>query len=517
MLTKQVPATETPASGPGPTQPSSYADLHPPSPLLQGKNRETVTQSVQCPQPSAIPGLYENAHNGTSNIGAPAQVAALRSEPGSRTSPESSSQGGQNRRKNRRKKRKSDRQGLDNQQSFENSPQHIKSEPRSPSPIVGPSYLRPNKRQRHLKPQSRNTAFDEMAYDPAMPSVPANGNEGPQQPSYRQEQPSIGYEGSAVYSATGDGISTGAKASREYVTERVITDDGYRREYVSQPALPYEYSRGSHISRPVQQIVSRRDAYQDSPLSYRSSPQATRYSVLPEGDAFHEAARSQPARILVDAYGREYFEPATQIIRHSIAPSPLPVETERVYERAPPQPVSRYQGQGPFEERGYMFAQPASPYNAPRRIITQPEYITFDNRDGRYREFSARPLAASGEFVQVRSQEHRAYADGGREYISRASSMHPAEQTRISSGLGPYGHTSGVRPEASGVIYGIDPGLPLSGIKRYGPWPTSQGVVEREGGSGGFAATAANEGTRSRSALGQDPMYGRGNRSEGFR
>ncbi|OAA81472.1 hypothetical protein LEL_01017 [Akanthomyces lecanii RCEF 1005] len=509
-----APSASAPIGGQtAPTQPSSYIDLHPPSPLLQNNGRVLPSYPVQPPKPNEIPGLYGGTQSSASNTGAPAQVAALRSEPGSRTSPDSSSQGGQSKRKNRRKKRKSDKQTLENLPSFGSSTQHIKAEPRSPSPLAGPSYIRPNKRQRQLKTQNQNPSFDELSYDPALPSGPSKPNSPLQQAQYRQEQEPAGNTGTGMYFATAPTMHSNTRVPREYVTERVITDDGYRREYVQQSALPYEYSsRGSHMSRPVHP-----DAFQDGALPYGNSPQNGRYSVHPEGDAFHESTRPQPARILVDAYGREYIEPARQIVRHSMAPSPLPGEPDRLYERAPAQALARYQGPGALEERGYMFAQPASPYAAPRRIMTQPEYVTYENRDGRFREYSTRPLAAQGEFVPVRPQEHRLYADAGREYIGRASSMHPVEQARVSSGLGAYGYASSVRPEASGVVYGIERSAQPAAIKSYGSWPGNQGMLERDGGSSLYASATPNEAGSSRGAASTDAMYGRGNRQEGFR
>lgn len=495
-----------------PTQPASYIDLHPPSPLLQSNGSVMPGYPAQPPKSSEIPGLYGSTQSSVSNTGAPAQVAALRSAPGSRTSPDSSSQGGHSKRKNRRKKRKSDKQVLESQSSFEGGTQHIKAEPRSPSPLAGPSYIRPNKRQRQLQPQNQDSSFDVLSYDPAMPGGPNKPNEPSQQTQYREERAPAGSAGSGMYFAAAPAVPSNTRVSREYVTERVITDDGYRREYVPQAALPYEYSsRGSHMSRPVHS-----DAYQDGALSYGNSPQTGRYSVHPEGDAFHESTRSQPARILVDAYGREFIEPARQIIRHAMAPSPLSGEPERLYERAPAQPLPRYQAPGALEERGYMFAQPTSTYPAPRRILTQPEYVTYENREGRYREYSARPLAAPAEFVPVRQQEHRIYAEGGREYIGRASSLHAVEQTRIASGLGSYGHTPSVRPEASGVVYGVERSTQPAPIKSYGPWPGSQGLVEREDGNGVYTTATANEAGSSRGAAGKE-VYGRANGQDSFR
>lgn len=487
-------ATAAPTGGQvAPTQPSSYIDMHPPSPLLQNSVRAAPSYASLQQQPRDIPGLYGNTQNVAPNTGAPAQVAALRSEPGSRTSPESSSQGGNSRRKNRRKKRKSDKQALESQQSFESSTHHIKAEPRSPSPLAGPSYIRPNKRQRQVNNQNPDLSYDELSYDPAMPSGPGNPAE-PEAGQQRRSRPS------AAYASTAGAVPSNARVSREYVTERVIADDSYRREYVPQAALPYEYAtRGSHISRAVHP-----EAYPDGARPYGTSPQAARYSIHPEGDAFHESTRPPPARILVDAYGREFIEPARQIIRHSMAPSPLPGEAERLYERAPAQPLPRYHGSGALEERGYLFAQPA-----PRRVVTQPEYVAYDHRDGRFREYSARPLGAPEEFVSVRPQEHRIY-DGGREYIGRASSMHPVEQTRVPSGLGPYGHASSVRPEASGVVYGIDRTAQQPGIKNYS-W-----VADREVGSSLYAAPSPNEAGSSRGPADQDAVYGRG-RQDAFR
>ncbi|KAM3541238.1 hypothetical protein ARSEF1564_005863 [Beauveria bassiana] len=500
-----------------PTQPSSYIDLHPPSPLLRNKGQVTpvypsTSYPVQPTQISEIPGLYTSTQNPALSTGAPAQVAVLRSEPGSRTSPDSSSHGGQSKRKNKRKKRKSDKQALESQQSTESKTPHIKAEPRSPSPLAGPSYIRPNKRQRQGKAQKQNSALDDSSYDPAMPAVPIDPNEPYSQAHNRQERAPADNDGSGMYLATAAAMSSTTRTPREYVTERVITDDGYRREHVPQ-VLPYEYSsRGSHISRPVHS-----DVYQDGVLPYRNSSQPTRYSVHPEGDAFHESTRPQPARILVDAYGREYIEPVRQMMRHSIAPPPLTGDPDRLYERAPTQSLARYQVSGAVEERGYMFAQPSSPYAPPRRILTQPEYVAYENREGRYREYSARPLAAPGEYVPVRTQEHRIYAEGGREYIGRASSMHAMEQTRIGSGLGPYGHASSVRPEASGVVYGIERSVQPTAIKGYGTWTGNQGMMERDGGSSLYPAATSSEAVSSRAVAGQDSLYGRGNMQDGFR
>ncbi|EGX92944.1 hypothetical protein CCM_04316 [Cordyceps militaris CM01] len=518
---KLTPSSVTASVGgrTAPTQSTSYIDLHPPSPLLQNNERTLPIHSVksypvQPPQPSEIPGLHGMMQKPAPNTGAPAQVAALRSEPGSRTSPESSSQGGQPKRKNRRKKRKSEKQALESQSSFEISTQQIKAEPRSPSPLPGPSYIRPNKRQRQAKAQNQNATHDEMSYDPAMPNGPSNSNDVLQRVQTRQEPAPTGYEGSGAYFAAAPAMPDSTRVGRDYATDRVITDDGYRREHIPQLALPYDYSsRGPHMSRPVHA-----DPYQDGALPYGNSSRPARYSVHTEGDGFHESTRSHPARILVDAYGREYIEPTRQLVHHSIAPSPLPGEPDRLYERAPAQPLARYQGPGTLEERGYMFTQPASPYVGPRRILTQPEYVTFENRDGRYREYSTRPLAASGEFVPVRPQEHRIYAEGGREYIGRASSMHPVEQTRIASGLSSYGHAANVRPEASGVVYGIERNAAPGAVKSYGSWPSNQGMVEREGGIGLYTGTAPNAAGSSRSTAGPDATtYGRGNTQDGFR
>lgn len=504
---KPVPTAQAVVPGPVPTQPSSYVDLHPPSPLLRGNETAPPLQPGQPLQVSGIPGLQGNASNFASHAGAPAQVAALRSEPGSRTSPESSSQGGQNKRKNRRKKRKSDRQALENQ-AIENNSRHIKAEPRSPSPISGPAYIRPTKRQRQSNGQAQTAPHDEMAYDPAMPGGPSENRENPQQQQHRQDRQPRGYESSA----TGTAAPAGTRISREYVAEPVMTDDGYRREYM--PAVPMQYSaRGSHLGRPVSQMVGLPDTYQDGALTYGNSAQTARYSVNPDGEAFHEASRPQPARILVDAYGREYIEPPRQIIRHSVAPSPLPGEPDRLYERAPTQAASRYPSGAALEERGYMYAQPPSPYNAPRRILTQPEYISFGNGDVRYREYSARPMGMPAEFVSVRPQEHRVYADGSRDYMGRASSMHPMEQTRIASDAGSYGQVPNVRPEASGFIYNVDRTPP---VKSWGVWPmNNQGAVARDGG--GYAAPAQNEAGSSRGAPGPDNGYVRGSRTDGFR
>ena len=76
--------------------------------------------------------------------------------------------------KGKKKKRKADRQAQEAEAMT-----YIKPEPRSPSPMTAPSYLRPNKRQRHTQGQVQESRNAEPRYDnPALhrPQVPYSPN-----------------------------------------------------------------------------------------------------------------------------------------------------------------------------------------------------------------------------------------------------------------------------------------------------------------------------------------------------
>jgi hypothetical protein len=83
-----------------------------------------------------------------------------------------------------------------------------------------------------------------------------------------------------------------------------------------------------------------------------------------------------------------------------------------------------------YEEGGAVYRR-RSPSYMPRRVVTQPEYVSQDYRDHRPREHSTRPIGPSGEFVEVMAPpERRRMEDGTRDYITRPTSVRPAEAVR---------------------------------------------------------------------------------------
>jgi hypothetical protein len=485
--------------GLAPLQSDSYAQAHPPSPLLRGHNSVPgLGQLSQAPTYDvAAAQLNQYYSSNNASVGTPAQVAALRSGPASVTSPDSSSQGGRGsdkkKGKQKKKKRKSGRQGGD---SDRDKP-YIKPEPRSPSPIAGPSYIRPNKRQRHTQAQA--ATYDEMAYDPAMPS----GSLNYYQEAPRQDRPPMSY------GTTGSAAPQGAQYGRER-----LEVEAHRPQY-AYVRHPAEYAPGeTHYSRPSS---SHHDAYREVQRQYGEPPLPTaRYSVRPEGEGRREPGRPQPLRILVDAYGREYIEPPRQYIRPSVAPSPMTGEPEPMYERQPGRVLSRYTAAPPHDERAVVYAQPPSPYGAQHRVIPQPESVSYDYRDSQYREYSARPVAGPAEYVQVRqAPEQRIYLESPRHYVGRAASTRPMDPASASLAAPEYRRVQSVRPEGPGMPYGTEP-VASHDFKPYSAWPDQPMMPEAEGSMSSRRGPPEPAGD-ARSVSGREPLYMRDTRRDMYR
>ncbi|TDZ65122.1 hypothetical protein CTRI78_v003682 [Colletotrichum trifolii] len=416
-----------------------------PSPLIQVR---APNISLVAPQPSHVSPL---ATAGAAAVGVQgmnisqgttAQVAALRNQPNIISSPDSSPQGGRNgdRRKGKKKKNQ-------NRKAARQAPEaelYIKPEPRSPSPINAPSFVRPQKRQ-------RRQVEDEPRY--AQPE---------RQPSraYRDEGAASFYEGQDYRPRP--------------ASQMVMRDYGYARSYVDDTRAPSGTEFVRQVQSPGMYAVHAapseiyatspastgryreparyyRDGYEVTRVSSRShpDPERSRSPVMRERPSPQMGPpRAPPSRVVMDPVsGRRYFEPAG-VVRPSVAPPPLrPGEPEMIYERPPVRAESRRPGLDPHDDE--VLYQRTSPlYAAPRRVVTQPECAASDPRRGyRQREYSTRPMVPPVEdFVQVRSGTDRRVVEMPREYLMRATTARPPETERYDIAR-EYGRVQSVRPE----------------------------------------------------------------------
>ncbi|KAK6219536.1 hypothetical protein QIS74_05038 [Colletotrichum tabaci] len=427
-----------------------------PSPLIQVR---APNISLLAPQPSHVSPL---AMAGGSAVDAPglsipqgttAQVAALRNEPNTVSSPDSSPQGGRNGEKRKGRKKKNNNNNANNKRSTRQAPEesYIKPEPRSPSPISAPSFIRPQKRQ-------RRQADEEPRY-----AQPERQSSRP----YREDGAVLAYE------------------PQEYrprpVSQAVTTGDyGYGREYVEEPRV----ASGAEYVRRVQSPgvyairTTPSEIYATSPAAsvdrygrestryYRDGYEVTRMSARPMADRARSRSpvmrererasplmgppKAPPARVVVDpTTGRRYYEPAS-VIRQSVAPPPLrPGEPEIIYERALMRSESRRPGPDPRDD-DVLYQRTSPIYAAPRRVVTQPEYTVPDpQRVYRQREYSTRPMAPSGEeYIPAIGtlEQRRMIEDPPREYMMRATTARPTETVRYELPR-EYGRVQSVRPE----------------------------------------------------------------------
>lgn len=423
----------------------SNTNSRPPSPLLRSHDL-----SPYAPQPAYVSQLAVSGRLPPSaeqlpysSTGTPAQVAALRNEPNAATSPSSSPQVGKpsEKRKGKKKKRKAERQVPE-----ADAIPYIKPEPRSPSPMAAPSYIRPSKRQRYSQRQPNEPLYEASSSRYDAQAVPLQAEPYPTVPPQSSRVP-VAYERARVHPQppTNSAVIDGPSYGREYVDDRRVAGDPYPH------GQPVEYNVGAP-SVPAGTPVRVDDPYRQSPRSYRETYEAPRMSVRPDGDGFmRPPPRQQPTRIVVDAYGREYIEPPRPaVVRHSAAPPVHHGESEIIYERAAPRALSRHPGTESYEEGGVIYRRPSPQYSFPRRVVTQPSYMAQDYRAAPHREYSTRPMAPSGEFVEAMAPVQRRHPEEAPiDYVAaRASSVRPIESVRYEVPH-EYGRVQSVRPEAA--------------------------------------------------------------------
>ncbi|KAK3352324.1 hypothetical protein B0T25DRAFT_541696 [Lasiosphaeria hispida] len=385
----------------------------------------------------------------------PAQVAALRKQHSTATSPDSSPQGNRGDKKKNKKKRKKERVAA------EAASPYIKPEPRSPSPLAAPPYARPNKRQRQSLQQPSEFSYDESRYGQAIEIEDSYPEQ--YQPRPQREERVVGYERADGGRPRLDIESTlMPAASPRY--ERVYFDDT-RSVSGARPGLP-DSPHGQPPSylprevRTVRQVSRVIDSPHGDTTYYRDARTASRMSVRPtvyrarsqspleyeHGASAMPPPRAVPARIVVDAFGREYIEPprSATVLRESMAPDHRLSDSERIYGRAPP-PHTASRRPELYEEDGAVY-RPTSPvYAAPRRVIAQPEFAYRETGHPSQSEFVVPDHRVyregphpAGEYLSSRPRlDSRATVEPPREYITRSASVRPqADSARYESAPG---------------------------------------------------------------------------------
>ncbi|KAK0629797.1 hypothetical protein B0T17DRAFT_506320 [Bombardia bombarda] len=406
------------------------------------------------PQPSHISPLAVTRQQpvGLSDTGGrratPAQVAALRKHTSAASSPESSPQGTRalERKKSKKKKRKADRLAVE---SAAASP-YIKPEPRSPSPLTAAPYARPAKRQKQTQTQQQGLSNDGIRYEQPI-AVDDNYPEQYQPRIYREERV-VEY-----------GRETEPRSRRE-AEPLVVAVPRYERVYYEdsrpppsarqvQPDSPSGQPATSYI-RDVRTVAPVSHAFEppfgDASVYQRDPRAVSRMSVHPTAYREHSQSpimyeRHTPAmgppkapqmRIVVDAYGREYFEPrAPVVVREGLVSEHRVPEHELSYGR-PSLPRAMSRRPDMFEDDTVAYRQGSPAYPVPRRIVTNPEFAAPEQRAYRERAYPNQIMAPPlDEYIPSRAHlEGSSAVEPSREYITRpASTRPPIESARYGS------------------------------------------------------------------------------------
>jgi len=433
------------------------------SPLIRAHNLSPIA-----PQPARVsplatarepPILREPA---AMDEAQPAQITALRNNPPQVSSTDSSPNRAKGSEKKKEKKKKNKRKVKDAGETADtpDSP-YIKPEPRSPSPYAVAPLPRPQKRQRQSGQFAAELNYDEPRQEP----------EGEPQERVLERPQEI--RGPRTYERYEDRYEPEIRRPEPAYRRVEREDDEYRRvdsgQYARRPqspavfAVPYGSSEVRTVRAASHAIVDRR--VHEEPRYY-----PVRASVRPHAD--RERSRSpimrerlspvamapprQTVRIVIDEFGREYYEPVpAPLARQSVAPPIRYRDPEVIYERAPVRTVSSRIPVDAYEEDGVVYRRPASPVAVPRRVVTQPEYTIPtqpEYRSYRQREYSVRPTMAppGDEYMQVRDAPERRqmshFEEAPREYVQTAPSTRP-EAVRYEIPREYPGRLQSVRPE----------------------------------------------------------------------
>lgn len=367
------------------------------------------------------------------------------------SSPESSPKGGKKGGKQKGKKKKRGRKSDGNRPANADRPDspYIKEEPKSPSPFRTGRLPRPNKRERQAA-----KAAAELNYD------------DPRQEETRQVRRS---ERLATTHYDQDGRPIPMVDDRDLAARRnppyEVVEPGYRRvirepQYVSgheqirgprspmpytNPYSPAEMMPPRAVSRAASRVPESsfaptygvRTAEVAGPRIMRPRSSRSRSPVYRErapSVMMVPPPRAPPRRIVVDGYGREYYEATPPAIsRQSVAPVRA-ADEEFLYERAPLRTVSGSR-QAPVlldDDGRAVYSSSAPRYVDYADTVSRPMYVqperAGDYRAYRQREYSMQPrdYLEGPEYVQVRAPERRMVIDEPpREYVSRVSAMPP--------------------------------------------------------------------------------------------
>ncbi|KAI0489758.1 hypothetical protein F4859DRAFT_166157 [Xylaria cf. heliscus] len=411
-------------------------------PLIRGHNLSPFAPQPAHVSPLAVARQPHIRESDTSALQrAPAQVTALRQEHAVVISPESSPQGEKG---NKKKKKKNKRKADARTQDAQDSP-NIKPEPRSPSPLAAPPFIRPQKRPRRFGRQEPEIIYDEEIVEgPSSqpqqehyPPVPVHvdrvpqGYEGVDDPYSRQVRPSVAPVAHRLESPLYEERRPDGSIIR-YV-RHIPSPMGYPNPYGAVDHRPMRTASYTDLREvPTYQREGRMSVrpYTDRARSRSPIILERRSSAMPPPSA-------PPRRIIIDEYGREYIEPmhAATVSRQSVVPSARPGDHDVVYERAPIRASSRIPAPEIVGEDGVIYRR-ASPGYAHRRVITQPDYGT-GFRSYRERDYPVQSLGHHAqEFVQIRGPAEHV----SQEYLPRAASVRPVESV-------PYDRLGSTRPD----------------------------------------------------------------------
>ncbi|KAI1180748.1 hypothetical protein F4777DRAFT_529202 [Nemania sp. FL0916] len=430
-----------------PPQLVSDPSLRQHEPLIRGHNL-----SPFAPQPAHVSPLAIARHpharepDTTALQRVPAQVTALRQEHAVVISPESSPQGDKgSKRKNKKKnKRKADARGQDGQ----GTPK-IKPEPRSPSPLAAPPFIRPQKRARRLGRQDPEIIYDEPIRERPSPQLQherypplpvhvervPHSYGGVDDPYSRQVRPSVGPDSHRIEPPLYE--ERRSDGSVIHYVRRVPSPSGYIDPYDPLDSRPIPTGSYAVANSNIREVPAYHREERMSVRPYADRARSRSPILIERRSSAMPPPSAPPRRVVVDEFGREYLEPvrAATISRRSAVPPSRPGDPEIIYERTPVRASSRIPAPEIVGEDGVIYRR-ASPGYAPRRVITQPEYgagfRSYRERD--YPVQSMGPL--SQEFVQI----HGATEHLPREYLPRAASVRPVESV-------PYDRLSSTRPD----------------------------------------------------------------------